>query len=89
MLGGRVDQSALDLELRDALNRVVLPVGESRRRPGLPVRRPDHERAEQDDGDDGEPGQLPVHSARSRLARFETSINPASTRKFATTLEPP
>ena len=58
----RVDLAAVDLELRHALDRVVLPVREARRRPGLPVRRRDDERREQHERGDGEAGDLPVHA---------------------------
>ena len=42
-----VDQPALDLELRDTLDRVVLLVGEAAGGPGLPVGRRDDQRCEE------------------------------------------
>ena len=85
-----VDLAAVDRERRDPGERVVLPVREAGDRERLPVRRADDQRAEQDDRANGEARDLPVHaSPRSVLARFETSIRPASKTKFATTLEPP
>ncbi len=47
-----VDQAALDLELRHALDRVVLPRGEAGRGPHLPVRRRRDQRGEQQQRDD-------------------------------------
>ena len=85
---GGADQPALDLELGDALDRVVLPRGEIARRPRLPVRRADDEHADQRQRDERDAADLGVHRARAS-ARFETSRRPASMTKFATTLEPP
>ena len=85
---GGADEAALDLELRDALDCVVLPRGEVACRPRLPVRRADDERADQRQRDERDPADLGVHRARAS-ARFETSRRPASMTKFATTLEPP
>src|SRR5215831_7830622 len=81
------DQPAVDRELRDALYRVVLAVGEPRGGPGLPVRRHDDEDADEEQRDVREADDLAVH--RGSFARFETSRRPASTRKFATMLDPP
>ena len=85
---GRADQAALDRELRHPLDLVVLPVGEARGRPGLPVGRRDDQRGDEAEADEREAGDLAVH-ARSALARLETSRRPPSSTKFATTLEPP
>ena len=85
---GGPDQAALDRELGHALDLVVLPVGEARAGPGLPVGRADDQRRHEPDGDECEPCDLPVHP-RSAFARLETSRRPASRTKFATTLEPP
>ena len=86
---GGVDLAALDRELRDEPDLVVLPVGEAGVRPRLPVRRADDERRKQDQSGHADVGDLSVHRSISRLARFDTSSSPASSRKFATTLEPP
>ena len=56
------DRAALDRELGDALDRVVLPVGQAVRRPRLPVRRPDDQGREQDEPDDRDARDLAVHS---------------------------
>ena len=86
---GGADQAALDRELRHALDLVVLPVGEARAGPGLPVRRRRRSaRRAGTSADERDAGDLPVH-ARSAFARLETSSRPASRTKFATTLEPP
>ena len=85
---GGDDQAALDLELRDALDRVVLPRREVARRPRLPVRGADDEHADQRQRDERDPADLGVHRARAS-ARFETSSSPASMTKLATTLDPP
>ena len=47
--------------------------------------------AKQDEREDGDVPELLVHAATasSRFARFEISISPATSRKLATTLEPP
>jgi hypothetical protein len=82
------DEAALDLELRHALDRVVLPRREVASRPRLPVRRADDERSDQRQRDEGDPADLGVHRARAS-ARFETTRSPASMTKFATTLDPP
>ncbi len=58
---GRIDLPALDRELGDDLDRVVLLVGEARRGPGLPVGRADDERGEQHRADDRDPCDLAVH----------------------------
>src|SRR5207248_6103361 len=84
-----VDLSALDRELRDKPDRVVLPVGEPRVRPRLPVRHADDQAGDQDERGDTDVHDLLVHLRRSRFARLEMSISPASRTKFATTLEPP
>ena len=81
------DQPPLDAELRDPLDLVVLACGQARRRPRLPVRRRDDQRGEQQERDQRQPGDLPVH--RRAFARLETRRRPASSRKFATTDEPP
>ena len=86
---GRADHAALDPELGDPLDRVVLLLGQARRCPGLPVGRPDDQRCEQDQRRDGELGDLAVHAPLGALARLETRSSPASRTKFATTLEPP
>src|SRR5205814_3804196 len=80
---GREDQAALDLELRDTLDLVVLPRREAARRPRLPVRRRDDERREHDEREKCDAGDLFVHAWE--LARLETRRCPASTRKLATT----
>ncbi len=84
---GRVDQPAPDRELGDALDCVVLPILEPGHRPGLPVRRRDHERREQNESDHGKACDLPVHCGA--FARFETSRSPATRMKLATMLDPP
>ena len=81
--------AALDRELRDAHDRVVLPVGEARGRPGLPVRRPDDQRREQHEREDGELRDLAVHCVLGAFARLETSRSNPSKTKLATTDEPP
>ncbi|HKB94413.1 MAG TPA: hypothetical protein VKC62_09300 [Gaiellaceae bacterium] len=86
---GRDDQPARHLELRDELDRVVLPRGEASRRPRLPVRRGDDEGDQEPDGDEREADELPVHRLPTVFARLDTSISPATTRKFATTDDPP
>jgi hypothetical protein len=90
---GGVDLSAVDTELRDADERVVLPRLEPRRGPRLPVRRSDDERRDQHDRRAGEPRDLFVHchgsSPRFAFARFEMSISPASRTKLPRTLDPP
>ena len=86
---GGADQAALDAELGDALDRVVLPGREPGRGPRLPPRRRDDQRRDQDERRDGELRDLPVHDVLGAFARFETSISPASRTKLATTLEPP
>src|SRR5262249_44908098 len=86
---GGIDLPELDRELRDEPDRVVLPVGKTGVRPGLPVRRADDERCDEDQRSDTDLRDLLVHRSASRLARFETSSNPASSTKFATTLDPP
>jgi hypothetical protein len=85
---GADDLSTRDRELRDLLDRVVLAVVQRADRPRLPVRRGDDERDEQHHRHDREMQQLLVHVA-GRLARWDTSISPATSRKFETTLEPP
>src|SRR5262245_28157125 len=85
---GGADQPALDRELRDALDLVVLPVGQAGGGPGLPVGRGHNQRREQADADETQLGGLPVHP-RSAFARLDTSRRPASSTKLATTLEPP
>ena len=85
---GGDDEPALDLELGDALDRVVLPRREVARRPRLPVRGADDERADQRQRDERDAADLGVHRARAS-ARFETSKSPASMTKFATMLDPP
>src|SRR5205085_4593491 len=84
----RVDQPPLDRELGDPLDRVVLPVGEPRRGPGLPVRRAEDERDDEREPGEREPADLCVH-AGPRFARWEIRSRPARSTKFATTLEPP
>src|SRR5262249_53487665 len=84
------DLSALHGELRHALDRVVLLRGEAARRPDLPVGRADDEGDQQRQGEGRHARDSAVHSMpRSAFARFETSISSASSRKFATTLDPP
>ena len=51
LAAGRVDQPALDAELRDTLDRVVLLRRECRRLPRLPVGGRDDQRREQQEGD--------------------------------------
>jgi len=48
------------VELRDSLDRVVLPVLEPADRPRLPVGRADDERGEQQQGDNRDAADLPV-----------------------------
>ena len=87
---GRVDLPALDLELRDLLDRVVLARGEPARGPRLPVGRGDDERAEHHERGERDTGDLAIHAiTRWELARWETSSRPASITKFATIDEPP
>ena len=81
------DQAAVDRELGHALDRVVLPRGQPRRGPGLPVGRHHDEDGDQSDRDIREPDDARVH--RGRFARWETRRRPASRRKLATTLVPP
>jgi hypothetical protein len=86
------DLAALDRELGDLLDLVVLPVGEVARGPGLPVRRRDDERDDHANAGEREPCDLPVHVrplAACMFARFETCSSSASRMKLATTLEPP
>ncbi len=85
---GGADQPALDLELGDALDRVVLPRRKIARRPRLPVGRADDEHGDQRQRDECDAADLGVHRARAS-ARFETSRSPATMTKFATTLDPP
>ena len=54
--------AAVDRELRDPLDLVVLPVGEVAGRPGLPVRRRDDERDDHADAGEREPRDLLVHA---------------------------
>ena len=82
------DQPAVDRELRDAPDRVVLPLGESGRGPGLPVRRHHDQRPDEREGDEREADDPTVHGFGA-FARFETSRRPARSRKLATMLEPP
>src|ERR1700730_9256216 len=91
LLSRGLDEPARNAELHDALNCVVLLVLQARHGPGLPVRRCDDECDEEHDRHNCKPIQLTIHRTppRSALARLETSINPASTRKFARMLEPP
>jgi pimeloyl-ACP methyl ester carboxylesterase len=63
--------------------------GEARPRPGLPVRGADNECDDQRHRRPRDPGQLAVHEAAPRTARFETSMTSASITKFETMLEPP
>ena len=82
--------AAVDREPRDELDRVVLLVGEVADRPRLPVRRRDDERREQDERGDRDVEELLVHAAAScRFALCDMSISPATSRKLATTLDPP
>ena len=86
------DLATVDRELRDALDLVVLPVGEVARSPGLPVRRRDDEGDDHADAGEREPRDLLVHGrprAACMFARLETSSSSASRMKLATTLEPP
>ncbi len=83
-----VDRPALDRELRDGLDRVLLPLREPGCRPRLPVRRRQDQRADQREREDGEPADRAVHE-RGAFARFETSSRPARRTKFASRLEPP
>src|SRR5919199_3298144 len=83
-----VDLPPLDRELRDALDRVVLPVGEPGRRPRLPVRRAEDERGDEREPDEREAADLRVHPGGA-FARLETRRRPARRTKFATTLDPP
>ena len=83
----REDEPAVDGELGDALDRVVLAVGKPCGGPCLPVRRHDDEDADEGECDVREPDDLAVHGCE--LARLETSSKPASRRKFATMLVPP
>ena len=83
----REDEAAVDRELGDAPNRVVLPRGETGGGPGLPVRRHDDERADEPEGDVREPHDLAVH--RGAFALFDTSRSSARSTKFATMLVPP
>jgi hypothetical protein len=51
---GRVDQAALDLELGDPLDRIVLAGGQARRRPRLPVGRGHDQRGDEQQREDRE-----------------------------------
>src|SRR6185437_12838755 len=84
---GGEDQAALDLKLCDALDLVVLARRESAGSPRLPVRRRHDERGEHEEREQRDAGDLFVHVWE--LARSETRRSPASTRKLATTDEPP
>ena len=87
---GREDQAALDLELGDALDRVVLALGERRAGPGLPVRRRDDQGDEEAHREAGDPGDLPVHRCTAvAAARFETRSSKPSMTKLDTIDEPP
>src|SRR5207237_10796133 len=68
-----VDLPALDRELRDALDRVVLPVGEPARGPRLPVRRAEDERDDEREPDDREAADLRAHPGSS-FARYECRL---------------
>ena len=87
----RPDVAALDRELCDSLDLVVLAVGEVACRPRLPVGGGDDERNDQADTGHGEARDLLVHPSPlvCSFARFETSRSSASRMKLATTLEPP
>ena len=92
MVAVAADLATVDRELRDALDLVVLPVGEVAGRPGLPVRRRDDERDDHADAGEREPRDLLVHVRlldACMFARLETSSSSASRMKLATTLEPP
>src|SRR5206468_5044818 len=65
----RVDEPAPDLELRDALDRVVLARREPGGGPGLPVRRRHDQRGEQEERGERDDGDLPVH-VTSEFARW-------------------
>src|SRR6188472_81645 len=83
------DQATPHLELRDALDLVVLPRREPRSRPGLPVGGADDQRDDQRHRRPPHADQLAVHVGAVRTARWETSRSSASMTKFETTLEPP
>ena len=83
----REDEPAVDRELGDASDRVVLTRREARRRPCLPVRRHRDEDGHEPERDVRESDDLPVH--RGVFARFDTSRRRASRMKFATMLVPP
>ncbi len=86
----REDETAVDRELGDAPDGVVLARREPGRGPRLPVRRHHDERTDEEQGDVGEPDDLPVHAGSLGLfARSETRRRSASRRKFETTLVPP
>ena len=57
----RANEPALDLELGDALDGVVLTRGEVSRCPGLPVRRAHDEGTDQDEADERDPADLGIH----------------------------
>ena len=57
----REDEPAVDRELRDAPDRVVLPGREAGGRPRLPVRRHHDEQSDERERDVREPDDLPVH----------------------------
>ena len=92
---GGEDLPAVDLELGDPLDRVVLPVFQARRGPRLPVGRADDERREQCHRHHGDTSDLLVHerpsseNCETEFARCESRRRPASRMKLATTLEPP
>ncbi len=87
---GSEDLAAVDREPLDLRDPVVIAGREVGLGPRLPVGGRHEQGRQQDERDDGDVPELPVHArASSRFARFETSISPATSRKLATTLEPP
>ena len=83
----REDEPAVDRELGDPPDGVVLSRREARCRPRLPVGRHDDEHRHEPERDVGEADDLPVH--RGWFARSETRRRSASRTKFATMLVPP
>ena len=82
---GRIDLPAVDRELRHALDLVVLPGGEPACRPGLPVRRPDDQRGEQNERDDRDLGDALVHQLRDVIGRLRGGTpgeGPRATRSW-------